>query len=133
MEVSPIVTPGEAVRFGEVLELAALRPKNEKRPDLFFSSSTGDSDSLAVSRILQPGGVTSSGATVGLALIEASHEVEPFDAMYMAIGLDRVGERFLVNLRLSDNCFDVNVFWNGDLGGRTKSSGANLCKREELQ
>lgn len=116
-----------------VFEVAALRPKNEKRPDLFFSPSAGGSDSLAVSRILQPRGVSSSGATVGLALIDASHEVEPFDAMYIAIGLDRVDERFLVNLRPSDNCFDVNVFWKGGFGGRTKSSGASLCRGEELQ
>lgn len=60
--------------------LLALRPKNEsKPPPFFFPSSTIDISSFTGSKIFHPAGVISSWAMLGFALIDASHEVDPFD------------------------------------------------------
>jgi hypothetical protein len=115
-------------------KLWALRPKKENKPPTFFlPSSTGDSPSVEESTIFHPTGVTSSDVTIGLDLTAASHEFEPFDARYMAIGLERVGPQCLVSLRDSDICFIVKVFANGTVGGKVMSSGDNLIKTGFLQ
>jgi hypothetical protein len=124
----PDVLGGETEPF-VVLSTVVFLPKNENRPpDFFFASSISGAPSLWVSTGFQPAGVISSGAKVGLALIEASHEVEPFDATYIAKGLDFVDEEYLVSLRASNNFLDVNVFEKGTVGGKKKSSGTSFWK-----
>jgi len=92
-ELAPESAIGEADCF-ELLstdKLWAFRPKKENMPPaFFFPSSSGDSPWAEGSTIFQPTGATSSDVTIGLALIAASQEFEPFDARYMAIGLERV-------------------------------------------
>jgi hypothetical protein len=75
---------GEAERLSIACSddiLLALRPKNESKPPpaLFFPSSTIDISSFTGSKIFHPAGVISSWAMLGFALIDASHEVDPFD------------------------------------------------------
>ncbi len=121
----PDVLGGETEPF--VALSTVFLPKNENRPpDFFFASSIGDAPSLWISTGFQPAGVVSSGAKVDLALIDASHEVEPFDATYIAKGLDFVDEEYLVSLRASNSFLDVNVFEKGTVGGKNKSSGTSF-------
>lgn len=75
---------GEAERLemtGSGGILVALRPKNESKPPLafFFPSSTIGGSSFMGSKIFHPAGVISSWVMIGLAMIDASHEVDPFD------------------------------------------------------
>jgi len=115
-------------------KLWAFRPKKENKPPaFFFPSSSGDSPWAEGSTIFQPTGATSSDVAIGLALIAASQEFKPFDARYMAIGLERVDVQCLVSLSDSDICFIVNVFANGTVGDKVMSSGDNLVKTEFLQ
>ena len=125
------IVTGEAERLSMVCSdgiLVALRPKNESKPPpaFFFPSSTVDISSLMGSKIFHPAGVISSWVMLGFALIDASHEVDPFDNRKRAIGLERVKGECRVNLNASDNCFVVNVFSNGMFIGRTRSSGTSL-------
>jgi len=130
------VLAGEAGRFAlrSIEDVVPFLPKKENRPPLFFfESSTADESSFTFSTIFQPVGVTSSCATVGLDLIDASQEVEPFEDMYIAMGLIRVSGACLDNFKASESCFDVNVLENAVFMGKTKSSGISLCIIESLR
>jgi hypothetical protein len=94
--------------------------RDNKRPPAFFLCSVAVAGS-SFSIIRQPGGKTSSCKTSGLDFTEASHAVDPFEAMYKAIGLDRVISMCRVSRRASFICFDVKLFENGILWGRVKS------------
>jgi hypothetical protein len=61
--------------------VVALRPKNESKPPpvFFFPSSAIDVSSFTGSTTFHPAGVISSWVMLGFALIDASHEVDPFD------------------------------------------------------
>lgn len=101
------------------------RPKNDSKlpPVFLLVSITGTGSSFSLSMIRQPGGKRSSFRTSGLDFTEVSHAVEPFEAMYRAIGLDRVNSMCRVSRRASLMCFEVKVFENCMGWGRVKSRG----------
>ena len=129
-----LATGDEDLLLASVEEFVPLLPKNESSPPLgfFFPSSATTGSSFVVSRIFHPAGTISSCIILGLDFKEFSQDVEPFDAMYSAIGLDRVTCECRVSLRASDICFETNVLENATFTGRTKSSGTNLSLIEFL-
>lgn len=99
------------------------RPKNDNKPPpvFFLLSVAGVGSSFSI--ILQPGGKRSSFKTSGLDFTEVSHAVDPFEAIYKAIGLDRTVSMCRVSRRASFMCFEVKVFENCTCWGRVKSCG----------
>lgn len=87
------------------------RPKNDNRPPLvFFLLSVAAGSSFSI--IFQPGGKRSSFKTSGLDFTKVSHAIDPFEAMYKAIGLDRIVPMCRVSRRASLIYFEVKVFEN---------------------
>ena len=114
--------------------LVDLREKNDRIPppvDVRFCicSGIGLSDR---GTIFQPAGAMSDWESP-LALTEASHEVEPLEAMYIAMGPFRVRRACLVNFRVSRCRFDAKVWENGTGSGRVSSSGTILEAHDLLR
>ena len=139
--VLPIILAGredEGLRFGvadPVESSLVLRPKKDSNPPpaFFFVSGVGNVSCLSLSTIRQPGGSKSSWPISCLDLTDISHAVEPFEAIYMAIGLDSVIGRCLVSRNASFMCLAVNVLANCTFGDKTRPSGTNISTAGTLE
>lgn len=105
--------------------------KNESIPPdearFCVASGTGLSD---LGTIFQPAGATSCCVMSGLALIDASHVVDPFEFMYIATGPFDVRCACLVNFRASTRRLEVKVWGKGSAKGRLSSSGTIFSAEE---
>jgi hypothetical protein len=80
------------------------RPKNDNKPPLAFFLLSVVKAGSSFSITFQPGGRRSSFKTSGLDFTEVSQAVDPFDAIYRAIGLDRTVSMCRVSRRVSLIC-----------------------------
>jgi hypothetical protein len=110
------------------------RPKKDKRPVLvvFFLSSDGTGPPLSLSTMRHPAGRTLSSERSNLDFTEASHAVEPLEAMYWAMGLERMKGTCLVRRTASAMDLWVKDLEKGGRGWRARSEGSTLLITDAL-